>query len=71
MSSVHLNIFFIADESYGSKILNLAHSNRFEGVSAKSRTTLVPEKCWYSCTGSQPSSELDYDFKAQVKTTSK
>ena len=27
-------------------IAEVTHSNRFEGVSAKSRTTLVPEKCW-------------------------
>lgn len=30
------------------KLQFATHSNRFEGVSAKSRTTLVPEKCWKS-----------------------
>jgi len=26
--------------------MHSTHSNRLDGISAKSRTALVPEKCW-------------------------
>lgn len=32
---------------YGAN-MHCTHSKRFEGVSARSSATLVPEKCWYS-----------------------